>query len=92
MWIMNPMYLYQYDAIVYMFEYWWWTLQILLNNSTIYRVGAGGLNSTTATQTLEDNGQLLHVLTGAPFDVEAAVLKNCTPVDTRRPIDRSEKW
>ena len=65
---MNPMYLYQYDAIVYMFEYWWWTLQILLNNSTIYRVGAGGLNSTTATQTLEDNGQLLHVLTGAPFD------------------------
>ena len=40
-----------------------------------------------AVQRLKDNGHLHHVLTGSPFDVEAAVLKNCKPVDNEETID-----
>ena len=46
-----------------------------------------------AVQRLKDNGHLHHVLTGSPFDVEAAVLKNCAPVDTEKTHkDKWNKW
>ena len=47
--------------------------------STFYRIGAGGLNHTTATQPLDYNGQLHHSLTGALLYVVAAVIKNAHP-------------